>query len=82
MSNITNLMITLYAWNASAVQSAAHRLRQRREAGQGALEYVGMVAVAALIVIAIIGMVGQFDIGGLISTAIAKVKEATGWEAK
>jgi hypothetical protein len=50
------------------------RMRERREAGQGALEYVGMVAVAALVVVAILGLVSSWDIGGLVGKAVEKVK--------
>ncbi len=54
--------------------------RQRlRESGQGSLEYVGVVAVAAIIVIALITFAQGFDIGSLMDTAKSKIVETTGW---
>ncbi|HEX8496820.1 MAG TPA: hypothetical protein VF661_06460 [Actinomycetales bacterium] len=54
------------------------KVQDRRDAGQGALEYVGMVAVAALIVIAILGLVGTWDIGGIVTGAVTRVRTAAG----
>jgi len=53
---------------------------KRREAGQGSLEYVGAIAVAALIVAALAGAAAGFgkEIGTVITDAIKKVKEAMG----
>ena len=51
---------------------------KRREAGQGSLEYVGMIAVAALIIaaVAVIANAAGPQIGEMINAAIAKVKTA------
>jgi hypothetical protein len=55
------------------------KLSKRRESGQGSLEYVGMFAVAAIIVAAIIllakGTLGS-DLVAVITSAITKVKTA------
>lgn len=57
--------------------------RQRmRESGQGSLEYVGVVAVAAVIVIALIGFAKDWDITTLMTQAVTKVTEAAGWGKK
>ena len=55
------------------------KLSKRRESGQGSLEYVGMFAVAAIIVAPIIllakGTLGS-DLVAVITSAITKVKTA------
>jgi Ca2+/H+ antiporter len=53
---------------------------KRREAGQGSLEYVGMIAVAALIVaaVAFVANAAGPQIGAFITAAIAKVQSAVG----
>jgi len=52
------------------------KLKARRESGQGTLEYVGMFAVAAIIVVTIIGLAKGFDFGGIVTAAIAYVTKA------
>jgi hypothetical protein len=49
---------------------------QRRERGQGSLEYVGMIAVAAIIIVAVAAVAKTQGplIGQFITDAIAKVK--------
>ena len=51
---------------------------KRREAGQGSLEYVGMIAVAALIIaaVAFVAKAAGPQIGAFITAAIAKVQAA------
>ncbi len=57
--------------------------RQRlRESGQGSLEYVGVVVVAAIIVIALIGFAQGWDFTSLMDTAVTKVTESAGWGGK
>jgi hypothetical protein len=53
---------------------------KRREAGQGSLEYVGAIAVAALIVAALGALAAGFggEIGAIVTSAIAKVKGILG----
>ena len=47
----------------------------REEKGQGTLEYVGIVIIAAILVLAIVGAVQGADIG---TTVTNKIKEITG----
>ena len=51
---------------------------RRDERGQGTLEYVGMVAVAALLVVAVITAMKGADLGGWVTTQIGKVKSLIG----
>jgi hypothetical protein len=51
------------------------RVRLRaRDAGQGTLEYVGMIAVAAILVIAILQATKSVDLAGFFVDQINKVK--------
>jgi hypothetical protein len=52
------------------------RLRQlvaNREAGQGTLEYVGMIIVASIIVVAVLDVLGAIDLGAIFQTNVEKV---------
>jgi hypothetical protein len=71
---MNNLLITLYVWHLTA----ADKLKARREAGQGTLEYVGMIAVAAIIIVAVVGVAKSADLGSIFSAAVDKVKSAIG----
>ena len=55
-----------------------HPTPRRREAGQGSLEYVGMIAVAAIIIVAVavVAKAAGPQIGAFITAAIAKVQGA------
>jgi hypothetical protein len=68
------LVLTLLVWQVAA----AEKLKARRDSGQGTLEYVGMIAVAAIIVVALITAASGFDFAGIVTKAIQKVKDATG----
>jgi hypothetical protein len=49
-------------------------LRARgRDAGQGTLEYVGMIAVAAILVVAILQATRSVDLAGFFTSAIRSV---------
>ena len=51
------------------------RLRaEARDAGQGTLEYVGMIAVAAILVIAILQATKSVDLAGFFTDQINRVK--------
>jgi hypothetical protein len=51
------------------------RLRiPRRDRGQGTLEYVGMIAVAAILVIAILQATKSVDLAGFFTDQIDRVK--------
>lgn len=69
------LFVTLLVWQVTAVD----RLKARREAGQGALEYVGMVAVAAIVAIALIVAAKNWELASLVDSAISKVKSEAGF---
>jgi Ca2+/H+ antiporter len=58
--------------------SVADKFKNRREAGQGSLEYVAMIGVAVMIVVAIAALATPAGtaMGGLINSAITKVKTA------
>lgn len=68
-------MTHLYVALTILMHGAAGRAR-RNERGQGTLEYVGMVAVAALIVVAVIGVAKGVNLGGIITDAVGSVKGA------
>lgn len=68
------LVLTLFVWHLTA----ADKLKTRRDAGQGTLEYVGMIAVAAVIVVALLGVAGGWDFGAIVTKAITKVTSAAG----
>ncbi len=68
------LLLTLFVWQLTAVD----KLKARREAGQGTLEYVGMIAVAAIIIVAVVAVAKSADIGSMLTAAINKVKAAVG----
>lgn len=45
------------------------------ERGQGTLEYVGMIIVAAILAVAVLTAVGSIDLGSVFSSAISKVTD-------
>lgn len=47
---------------------------QQDERGQGTLEYVGMIAVAAILVLAVLEATDTIDLGGFFTEQIDKVK--------
>lgn len=47
----------------------------RGEMGQGTLEYVGMIIVAAIIVVAVLDATDQIDLGAIFSTNVSKVTD-------
>ena len=49
-------------------------LAARSDKGQGTLEYVGIVVIAAILVAAIVTAVKGADIGGFISQKISEIK--------
>jgi heme A synthase len=69
---MNQLLVTLYAWHLTA----ADKLRQRREAGQGSLEYVAAIAVAAIIIVAVVGAVNAADLRGWADGLIQKIKDS------
>lgn len=56
--------------------SARARLQQlldRREAGQGTLEYLGVVVIVAILVAAAVLAFTTFDLGGKLTTELGKI---------
>jgi hypothetical protein len=47
--------------------------RRRDDAGQGTLEYVGMIAVAAILVVGILQATQAVDLAGFFTSAIRSV---------
>jgi hypothetical protein len=73
---MNNLLLSLMVLHTSLVD----RIKGRRDAGQGSLEYVGMIAVAAIIIaaVAVVATAAGPQIGDFITRAIAKVQGAVG----
>lgn len=67
------LMLSLYMVQLTVTG----KLRSRRESGQGALEYVGMIAVAALIIALVVAAVSGPTLGDWISGVITKITQST-----
>ena len=68
------LFLSLYLRTSGALQT---RITDRQR-GQGTLEYVGMIAVAALVVVAVATTIKGVDLGSMVTAAIAKVTSAVG----
>lgn len=51
-------------------QIRLQQLTAKGEAGQGTLEYVGMIIVAAVLVVAVIGVINGADLPGKLTTKI------------
>jgi hypothetical protein len=54
-------------------QIRLQQLTAKREAGQGTLEYVGMIIVAAILVTIVVTAVNTTDIAGTFKAAIDKI---------
>ena len=70
---MNHLLVTLYAWHLTA----AEKLRERREPGQGSLEYIAAIAVAAIIIVAVVGAVNSANLGEWATGLIQKIKDST-----
>ncbi|WP_421734649.1 hypothetical protein [Cellulomonas sp.] len=51
---------------------------EAREAGQGTLEYLGIVVVVALLITAMIAAFTTWDLGAKLTAALAKITTAIG----
>jgi hypothetical protein len=60
--------------------SVADKIKNRRDAGQGSLEYVAMIGVAVMIIVAIVSVATPAGtaMGAIITAAVDKVKSAVG----
>ena len=47
---------------------------ESREAGQGSIEYLGVIVVAVLLVVALIAVFRGFDLGGKIQQQLDQIK--------
>jgi pilus assembly protein Flp/PilA len=63
----------LTEWAIVAKLMIEGRLEGNRDRGATALEYVGMIVVAAIIVVAITGAVKGANIGGTVTSKIAEI---------
>jgi len=70
---MNQLLVTLYVWQLTA----GDKLKQRREAGQGSLEYIAAIAVAAIIIVAVVGAVNSANLGTWATGLIDKIKNST-----
>lgn len=72
------LFVTLYVLRLAAADKLAAKLdrTRNREAGQGALEYVGMIAVAAVIVVAVVVAIKNAHLGDWVTGVIDTMKGA------
>lgn len=74
------ILATLYLWKMTATDKVAAKIdkaeARAREGGQGSLEYIGMIAIAALIVAAVAIAVQQVGIGQWVKDAIGDMKKA------
>lgn len=67
---MNKIAFTLVMWQLTAID----KLKARREAGQGTLEYVGMIAVAAIIIVAVIGVLKEAELGAWVKGFVDAVK--------
>ena len=70
---MNQLLVTLYVWQLTA----SDKLKQRREAGQGSLEYIAAIAVAAIIIVAVVGAVNSAQLGTWAGELIQQIKDST-----
>lgn len=74
---MSQLMLASAVKARNALTDVMTALAARRERGADALEYVGMVVLAALIVGAIVGVVNQDTIGNAMKQAVTQILGGT-----
>ena len=74
---MSQLMLASAVKARNALSDVMTALAARRERGADALEYVGMVVLAALIVGAIVGVVNQDTIGKAMEQAVTQILGGT-----
>ena len=63
---MTQKLIAVRIWLDKTVEG-------RRDAGQGTLEYVGMIIVAALVIVAVVGVLSPARFSSALTTAVNSV---------
>lgn len=58
-------------------QIRLQQLAAKGDAGQGTLEYVGMIIVAAIIVVAVLDVLDAIDLGAIFQTNVESVTDRT-----
>ncbi len=66
-------MIPMEKLLSAMIAFQTRMLTVRDERGQGTLEYVGMIIVAAILVVAVLQVTDTVDLGGVFRTAIESV---------
>ncbi len=59
-----------------ATKIRLQKAMEQRELGQGTLEYLGIVIVAAILVVALVGAFNSFDLGSKISAKLDEIGSA------
>lgn len=70
---MNDLMLATYVKTDIALRSMRDRLTRRPETGADALEYIGMVVLAALIIAGVFGVVATLDPKGTFETAAKEI---------
>lgn len=59
-----------------ALQKALEaRLGEDREAGQGMLEYVGILVIAAVLIVAVMAALDIIDVGGIVNQRATEIQD-------
>jgi hypothetical protein len=66
---------TMTALTRRLVALRIRLLSRLGDAGQGTLEYVGMIAVAAVLALAILQATDRVDLGGFFTDQVDKIKD-------
>lgn len=70
---MTRMFVATQVRLAKALEKAGDR-----EAGQGTIEYIGILVVAGLLLVAVIGTVNDWDPKGFVDSAITKIESVVG----
>ncbi len=70
---MSNLMLASAVKGEVVLNAVRSTLDARRERGADALEYVGMVVLAALIVVGIVGAVNIDSLSNAVESAVGKI---------
>lgn len=70
---MNDMMVEFYVKSQDALRQIAATLESRRERGADALEYVGMVVLAALLVFGVFNAARGIDLGGIFAENANKI---------